>query len=197
MVFDIGRVIVRVNYDRAVRTLSAGTPHSGEHLWRLIQAEPRLRDFQEGRMTPRQWHAHLALRLSLNLSFEEFCAAWNSALDPQPMIPGEVFAELAGRFRLGLLSNTDPLHVEHMESQFDFPRFFLSRIYSCAVGLSKPHPAIYRRAIEAAGAEPQEILYVDDVAEYVEAGRRAGLQVILFEGAESLTAELRRRSALK
>ncbi len=193
IVFDIGRVIVGVNYDRAIGTLSSGADgRNGKEIWRLIESDPRMRDLQQGRVSPREWHAHLNQRLGMKLSYEEFEAAWVSALDPEPLIPDDLFRELAGRHRMLLLSNTDPIHVAHMEKHFSFMRYFPTRIYSCAVGTSKPDPTIYRRAAEEAGATPAEMLYIDDVAEYVEAGRRAGMQAIQFKDAASLRADLQR-----
>jgi putative hydrolase of the HAD superfamily len=199
IVFDIGRVIVGVNYDRAIRTLtsSRAADRSGKEIWGLISSDAHMRELQEGRFTPRQWHEHLNQRLGLQVTFEEFIAAWESALDPEPLIPEELFADLAARHRMLLLSNTDPIHVAQMEKHFSFIKFFPTRIYSCAIGLSKPDPAIYRRAIESAGASPSEILYVDDVAEFVETGKRAGLHTIHFRDADSLREDLRRFGALR
>ncbi|MBI3670837.1 MAG: HAD family phosphatase [Acidobacteria bacterium] len=197
LVFDIGRVIVRVNITRALGTLGAGAGLPPAQVWSAIQSDPCWRDWQEGRITPRDWRAHLSSRLGFALTFEEFCAAWNSALDPKPILGEDLFTELGARYRLVLLSNTDPLHVAHLEENFSFPRHFPARVYSCAVGASKPDPIIYRRAIEEAGAPAEQILYIDDTADYVEAGGRTGLQGILFEGPGQLVGELRRRGILQ
>lgn len=191
IIFDIGRVIVRVDYDRALRVLSSSAGRSGREIWKLISSDPRMHDFQEGRLTPQEWHQHLNQHLNMNLSYEEFHNAWTSALDPQPIISDEVFAQLAGHHRMALLSNTDPIHVAYMENTFSFMRFFPSRVYSCAVGTSKPDPAIYRLALDGVQTPPTETLYIDDIAEYVEAGRRIGLQAILFRDLETLQKDLR------
>ena len=196
ILFDIGRVIVRVNLARAFGTLGAQARLSAEQVWGVIQADPLWRDWQEGRISPRDWHGPLARRLSFPLSFEQFRAAWNSALEPETLLGDALFAKLAARYRLVLLSNTDPLHVEHLEANYGFPRYFPARVYSCTVGTSKPEPAIFERAIQEAAAAPSQILYVDDAEEYVAAGRRLGLQGYVFQGAEPFLAELRRRRLL-
>ena len=197
LVFDIGRVIVRVDIKRAMATLGTGADLPAEQVWSAIQGDPRWQDWQEGRIAPGDWHAHLSRRLGFGLTFEEFCMAWNSALDPVPILGEELFAELGARYRLVLLSNTDPLHVAHLEQTFRFPLHFPARVYSCAVGASKPDPAVYRRTVQEAGAPPAQILYIDDAAEYVEAGRCAGLQGLLFEGPAQLLGELRRSGILQ
>lgn len=197
LVFDIGRVIVRVNVPRAMETLGSSVGMTSEQVWSAIGTDPRFRDFQEGRLSPQHWHAHLVRRLGLALTFEQFCAAWNSALDPAPILSEELFAQLAAQHRLVLLSNTDPIHVAHIETHFRFPRHFPARVYSCAAGISKPDPAIYRQAIRHAGVPAEQTLYIDDVAEYVEAGRRAGMQGLLFQSAEQLLGEFRKCGILR
>lgn len=197
IIFDIGRVIVRVNLKRALTMLGAGANLSPERVWSAIETDPRWREWQEGRIAPREWHAHLARRLGFTHTLAQFCTAWNSALDPEPILGEDLFEQLALRHRLVLLSNTDPIHVVHLEATFRFPRYFAARVYSCAVGASKPDPVIYRRAIGEARVAPEQILYIDDAREYVEAGLRAGMHVHLFEGAEQLLEMFRRQGFLE
>jgi putative hydrolase of the HAD superfamily len=124
-------------------------------------------------MSVQEWHEHLTRRFGVRLGFEEFCEAWNRALARETILEEKLFAELGGRYGLALLSNTDPIHVAHMEANFGFMRHFpaAARVYSCAVGARKPSPAIYAKGIAACGVPAREILYVDDVGEYIAAGR--------------------------
>lgn len=197
ILFDIGRVIVQLNPERALAALSATSSGGGrrkfrpaDDLWRAILGDSRWHDWQEGRMTPREWHLHLTKRLGLSLSFEEFRAAWNATLEPVPILGDPLFAELGTRCHLGVLSNTDPIHVETLESRYTFLRHFRVRIYSCGVGASKPSPAIYRAALDALRARPAEALYVDDIAEFVQAARALGLDAVQFQNPRQLADDL-------
>jgi len=196
VIFDIGQVIVRVDVPRAAEALGRPAGLTARHVLDAVERDARLRDFQEGRLTPREWHAHLAQRFGFPYTLEEFRTIWNSALDPTPLLEESLFADLGRRFRLVLLSNTDPLHVTHMEESFGFVKHFPARVYSCSVGVSKPHAEIYRKALAGAGASAANVLYVDDVLEYVEAGRAAGLEAVRFTDREQLLSELRRRGLL-
>ena len=191
IIFDIGRVLIRVDVSRAMQGLASGSSLSPGELWSAIEKDPRWHDWQEGRITPRDWHLHLSRRLGVALSFERFTEAWNRALDPAPIHGDQLFQQLGKRHRLALLSNTDPIHVDHMEKAFKFFQFFPARVYSCAVGVSKPNPLIYREALRAAKVKAEEALYVDDVAAYVEAAQRLGMAGIQFQSPEQLASELR------
>jgi len=195
VIFDIGRVIVRLHPERALEPLAARSARglSPEQLWTAIENDPLWENWQEGRMQPREWHQHLTRQLEISLEFQEFCAAWNRALDPITILKESLFAKLAARCRLAVLSNTDPLHSAALEAQFPFLRHFPARIFSCRIGASKPAPAIYQAALHAVGVQAAEALYIDDVAEYAQAARQMGLDAIRFESPAQLAQELSRR----
>ena len=143
-------------------------------------------------MTPRDWHAHLSKKLQFSYNFEEFCAVWNSVLDPETILPDVLFEHLATKCRLALLSNTDPIHVAHFEATFPFVRHFPARVYSCRVGSSKPSPAIFHHALREVAAMPDEAMFVDDVHENVLAAASLGISAFHFTSADELLAEFSR-----
>ena len=144
-------------------------------------------------MTPKMWHEHITHRLRVTTTFDEFCAMWNSLLEPQTILSNDLFEQLSARYRLGLLSNTDPIHVKHLETHFSFVRFFQTRIYSNEVRTSKPSPVIYEAVLTALDVTPAEALYIDDIAEYADAARQIGLDAIHFENPRQLAGEFIRR----
>jgi putative hydrolase of the HAD superfamily len=147
-------------------------------------------------MTPRQWHEHLTARLRVTIGYAEFCEAWNRTVDPETILEEALFDKLSQRYRLALLSNTDPLHSAHLERHFAFMKHFPVRIYSCRVGASKPSPVIYAAALDALGVPPAEALYIDDIANYAAAAQRLGLDAIRFESPAQLLAQLSNRGLL-
>jgi len=197
LLFDVGQVILRVNVPRAARLLADGAGKTPEHVIAAIESDPQMVSFQEGRLAAEEWHQHLRRSLGLRHSFEEFCRAWNSALEPEPLLGVEFFAALAPRLRLGLLSNTDPIHVQHFESHFEVVSLIPVRLYSCTEGMRKPAPALYERAIAALGTAAEKMLYMDDVEEFVEGGKRAGLQTYHCRDPAALSGHLRERGLLR
>jgi glucose-1-phosphatase len=192
VIFDIGRVLIRVDIQRVKSALAEGLPFTPEELWSAIEKDPRWPDWQEGRMAPRDWHLHLSKRFNMSLDFEHFKNVWNSALDPAPIHKASLFARLAKSHRLGLLSNTDPIHVEKLESTYDFFAYFPKavRTYSCSIGASKPDPLAFREALRACRVRAEETVYVDDILAYVEAARRLGFTGVHFQSPAQLYGEL-------
>jgi FMN phosphatase YigB (HAD superfamily) len=192
VIFDVGRVIIRVDLSRSMGSLGQRDGLSHAQVLRELEADARWADWQEGRMTPRDWHAHLAKKLQFTYDFDEFCAIWNGVLAPGQILPDALFERLAAKCRLVLLSNTDPIHVAHFEANYSFVRHFHVRIYSCRVGSSKPSPAIYHRALREAEAMPEETLFIDDMPENASAAARLGIHAFHFTSPDELLAEFSR-----
>jgi FMN phosphatase YigB (HAD superfamily) len=190
IIFDIGRVLVRLDIAGAMGGLAGMISLTPQETWAAIEHDPRWRDWQEGRMSPRDWQLHICRRLGVNLTFEEFSGIWNRVLDPTPLLDGVFLESLSKRYCLAVLSNTDPIHVAELEKRFDFFRFFNHRIYSCVVGASKPSPLIFRAALQGCKTTADNAIYIDDIPAYVEAARQLGMTGIVFQSPEQLGADL-------
>ena len=143
-------------------------------------------------MSPRDWHAHLSRKFKFSYGFDEFCAIWNSVLDPATILPVQLFERLATKCRLALLSNTDPIHVAHFEANYPFVHLFPARVYSCRVGSSKPSPVIFHHALREVSAMPDETMFIDDLHENARAAASLGINAFHFTSADELLAEFTR-----
>jgi len=192
-IFDIGRVLVRLDLPRAIEGLSHGVSLSSEELWAVIEKDPRWRDWQEGRISPHDWHLHITKRLGSPLKFEEFREAWNRALDPAPIHSDDLFKTLSRKLKLALLSNTDPIHVQFLESHYSFFEYFpaRARIYSCSVRASKPSPVMFQAALKAVKTLAGQAVFIDDLLANVEAARSLGLHTFQYLDPAQLRCELR------
>ncbi len=191
IIFDIGRVLIRVDISRATSGLASGLSLTPEEVWSAIEKDPRWPDWQEGRISPRDWHLHVTKRLGASLTFEQFTQVWNRALEPNPIQSESFLERLSKKYRLALLSNTDSIHMTEEEARFPFFRFFPIRIYSFRVGASKPDPVIYREALKACRVRAEEAVYIDDIAAYAEAAQRLGMTGIVFRSPQQLQSDLR------
>ena len=143
-------------------------------------------------MTPRDWHLNLSNRLGLSLDFQQFSQGVEFGLGSHPIHPDSLFEQLSKPYRLGLLSNTDPIHVAHLESTYSFFHYFphAVRIYSCSVGASKPDPLMFREALRACKVGAEQAVYIDDIAAYVDAASALGCSGIHFRSPEQLHQDL-------
>ena len=96
-------------------------------------------------------------------------------------------------FPLTLLSNM-PLELSrHVTKSFPSLSAFEHLIYSCDYGSIKPELAIFRNCLELLKVDPQDILYLDDRAENVEAAAGLGINSVLFDTAEKTASRVESR----
>jgi HAD superfamily hydrolase (TIGR01509 family) len=190
IIFDIGRVLVDVDASHPLSAID-GLTLSAQEVWPALEKDPRWRDWQEGKISARDWHLHITRRFGGTLTFEQFTKSWNAVLHPQPLQDSAFLERLSQRYRLALLSNTDCLHVAHMEATYDLFRFFPHRIYSCAVGISKPDPLIYSHALRACKVRAAEAIFIDDMPANVQSAQSLGLTGVVFRSSDQLMRDLR------
>ena len=100
-------------------------------------------------------------------------------------------ASLKERFIIGCISNTQEPHVTLLTERGVLTHFE-PRILSCEEGVRKPGRAIFERYCERAGTRPEEVVFVDDQPENLEAPREIGMHTVLFTGIGTLRETLSR-----
>jgi len=186
VIFDLGRVIVDVDVGRLASFVSA-TP-SQEDVDRVIMSvlgDELMLKFNTGKVGPEEFYRGIAGRFQLQLDFEQFAMLWCGIFSP---IEGmaDLIRRLEGRLKLGLLSDTDPLHWNHLRSAHPILGVFKRPTLSFQVGLTKPDPAMYLAAARSVAAAPEACLYVDDLPANAAGAARVGMQTIVFKGAADL-----------
>ena len=179
LVFDLGGVLYAIDPGRTTEALVALLPEGlapGEDAW-TSDAQPIFDALEEGKLDPVSFRGRLRETYGLLGQDAEIDAAWNKLL--LGVMPGRVEAlqYLARHYRLILLSNTNLIHqiaiAEECAPLFAaFERVF----FSYEMDLRKPNPAIYTQALEVAGMEAHESLFIDDNFENVVGAKAAGLQ---------------------
>jgi putative hydrolase of the HAD superfamily len=86
----------------------------------------------------------------------------------------------AAGIRTGILSNLPRPLARELRTTPGFLDHFDQVTFSCELGVIKPQPEIYRRAIEELQIAPAEALFVDDRPQNIEGARAVGLRVELF-----------------
>ncbi len=173
--------------------LVCGIPHErfSELYWKL--RPPYDRGDTDG---PAYWTA-VAGQQDLGLSRDQIAALIK--LDSESIIrPNQGAVQWAKLlhdegFPLTLLSNMPLEPSRYVTKCFPGLSTFEYLIYSCDHGFIKPELAIFRDCLELLKLAPQDILYLDDRAENVEAAARLGINSVLFDTVEETAARVESR----
>ena len=195
IIFDLGRVLVNFDFSRGYRALESLCPYRAEEIPKRLAATHLVEDFETGLVEPHAFVAQLEEILDLDIGYDPFCTIWSSIF-AETLVPESLLVTLAARYRLLLLSNTNAIHFRMIRETYPLVRHFHEFILSYEVKAMKPRREIFERAIERAECRAEECFYTDDIAEYVEAARRLGIDAVQFRSASQLEGELRGRGIL-
>jgi putative hydrolase of the HAD superfamily len=196
ILFDVGGTLVNVVRDPHVLAIEA-IAHLGilsvsdfsaairkvVDDWRASDGQPEVEDL------PDTWIEHNRRALKLagftgDLStaakiMEDVFLTDGLELFPDVM---KVLVELSGRgLKLAVVSNW-PATLEATLRGLGLQEYFPVIVASGTVGYAKPHPAIFRIAIDRLGVEPRQALYIGDSMEHDVAGAgAAGMDVLLLD----------------
>lgn len=95
----------------------------------------------------------------------------------------QVLGQLKSKgLKMGLVSNTifpGEFHRRELR-RFGLIHFFDHLLFSCEVGFKKPHPAIFREALEALEVKPEEAVFIGDrLKEDIAGPKSLGIKTIL------------------
>lgn len=196
LIFDFGNVLVFFDYGRVGEKLGKPLGLRGGEFIDKARARgftPLHIQYESGKLTSEEFSRAVCDLMGLDLTHREFAAAWEDMF----WLNEPVAALVAGLKRLGytlvLGSNTNALHADFNQRRFAEALAPFDRlVFSHDVGHVKPAAEFYLACAAAAGADPADCIFVDDIPENVEGAANAGLRGILFRDPEGLRAALRR-----
>lgn len=94
---------------------------------------------------------------------------------------------------VGMLSNIEKKQSE-MVDELGHYKYFNPIILSCDINVSKPNKKAYDILIQRIDLKPDEILFIDDRIENVNAAKEDSIDAIHFKGVNSFKEELRNRN---
>lgn len=196
VIFDLGRVLVDVDITRGIFGLfdhsSAGDTEAAVS---KLMRDPALTAFNIGKLSSEQFYQEMKKKFSLDWDYAEFARLWCDVFGPMAGMP-EIVKELSGKVRLGLLSDTDPLHWEYIRQNYALVSLIKKPTLSYETGFQKPGKEAYLAAVKNTGVDAAKCLYVDDLTENVQGAIKAGLQAVQFTGADALRKEIIKREIL-
>lgn len=193
IIFDLGGVIVPLDFPKGYEALAELCPFPAAEIPQRISATGMVPLFETGKLDAAEFITGLKDALQIVSSDQEMRALWNCIFGTGTLIPETLLESLKQNHRLLLLSNTNSLHFPMIRENYPLLRHFDHYVLSYEVGALKPSPVIYEEAIRHAGCEPSECFFTDDIAPYVVAAKRAGIDAVQFLSYEQLRMELELR----
>jgi len=193
ILFDFGGVIVSLNKQQALdRFTKIGFPNIEDYLNEFRQRGIFL-EYEEGKINPEDFYKEFRrLAGNDNISKEAIDSGWLGFLVEIPDYKYELLKELRKKYKVYLLSNTNPSVMGWAKSNDFSPEglpitaFFDKCYLSYEIGYTKPDREIFDFIITDSGMEPSETLFFDDGKANIEMADKLGFQTYLTDQNEDL-----------
>jgi putative hydrolase of the HAD superfamily len=187
IVFDLGAVIIPIDFQRTFQAFSAISNLSVESLAYKYHSSEFFVEFEKGLIGNYVFIQHLRKLLDLSGNVEEksIIEAWNKLLFPIPKERIQRIQELGKKYNLYLLSNTNPIHIKEVNTILKkssgvsfLEDLFIHTYYSYDIGLIKPSTAIYEHVLNTSQLIANETLFLDDNFDNIQSALSIGIQAV-------------------
>jgi len=186
IVFDFGNVVGFFDHRRATERLAPRSRLHPDDFHRIVFGSSLEDRYERGALTTAEFRGVIRVESGLDCSDDFFDEAYADIFWHNRALCA-ILPDLARRYPLLLLSNTNELHARHFAGQFaeEF-RLFRHLLYSHEVKARKPERAVFEQATRLAGCRPEEVLFFDDLQANVLGAREFGWQGVVFTHADDV-----------
>lgn len=189
VIFDFGNVIASFDVEIFLGKLRDWSGIEAGTLRERIYGSGLHSRYERGDISSERFYREISRLTGARVSAEEFAEGFTDIFTPLDSTQGLIRA-LKGKYRLGLLSNTNEWHfLRHIRKVPIFPLFDAVTL-SFEVGALKPEPEIYLDALRKLSLPPEECVFIDDIGKYAEGATVLGIRGILYTGHAELLREL-------
>jgi len=193
LIFDFGGVLINLDLPRCIqRFKNLGFENVDRYLSNFGQSDFFLQ-YENGMINTPQFRDEIRKHTNKALTDEQIDDAWCTFLCDIPQQKLDLLTRLKDDFRLLLLSNTNPLHIElsaknELSKRGKTIHDYFDKCYlSYEMGLTKPYPEIFQAVLKDARLKPEECLFLDDGTKNIEQANKLGFQTHLVSSDEDLS----------
>jgi len=199
IVFDLGGVLVGLNRgacEEAFRRI--GFNDFGKILNEYVQGGFFL-EYEKGEISTEEFmdivRSYIDPQIRESVTDLQILGAMGAFLEDIPGYKLDYLIELKKRYRLFMLSNTNPIAIEIVRPLFltkgiPLESYFDKLFLSYQMKLAKPDDVIFEKVIESAVICASETLFVDDSPLNIETAKRLGYKTLLFNPSDNLIDEV-------
>jgi len=185
VIFDLGNVLIDIHYQRSLTLIKAQLPSILHEKVDGCYTTEFHKAYERGEIDSFLFRNAFRDYFEQSWSDAEVDYLWNSLLGELPAHRLELVRRLKLRYQVGILSNTNEIHVEAVHALLkaehgmeNFLPLFDHVFYSQEMGLSKPSAAIYQQMILELKTKPSRVLFFDDLLANVEGAAAVGINAI-------------------
>lgn len=189
VIFDIGKVILDFDHMITCNKLAKYSKKDARYIYDFIFNSEMLDEYERGKINSMEMFSAISGELGLDISFEKFKEIWSNIFTIKEGIE-QLIHRVKTLAKIAVLSNTDEMHFEDIRDKVEIIKDFDWLFLSYEAGYRKSEKEIFEYAINKTGISPENIIFIDDIQEFVEAASKLGITGILYKDIITLKKDL-------
>ena len=192
LIFDLGGVIVDLDLPKCIQKFKdLGLENIEQYLSNFGQKDFFMQ-FEKGQIGIPAFRNEIRKLAGIELTDAQIDEAWCSFLTQIPVEKLHLLSELKKKYRLLMLSNTNPLHIqtavaaEFSKTGKTMQDFFDKCYLSYEMGMVKPDVEIFEALLADAQVKAEECLFLDDGKKNIDTAAALGIQTYWVKPNENL-----------
>ena len=192
LIFDLGGVIVDLDLPKCIQNFKdLGLENIEQYLSNFGQKDFFMQ-FEKGQIGIPAFRNEIRKLAGIELTDAQIDEAWCSFLTQIPVEKLHLLLELKKKYRLLMLSNTNPLHIqtavaaEFRKTGKTMQDFFDKCYLSYEMGMVKPDVEIFEALLADAQVKAEECLFLDDGKKNIDTAAALGIQTYWVKPNENL-----------
>lgn len=180
VLFDLGRVLVHYDHQQTVAAIATLVQVPVDAVHQLLHEYTHA--LGVGDLDAEEFHAFFCTHFGVTVPFDDFIAAFAAGIRrDEAALAYALSLQQRPATTVAIISNTNAVHVLWLDEHLPELRAFDLVMMSNEVGLIKPDPAIFTTALELLDVTPAQTIFIDDIAENVEAARTLGIAGLVHQ----------------
>jgi 2-haloacid dehalogenase len=194
VIFDLGGVLFTNGTRKFIDVISQRYNLPLEKV-RKVMEEDIGTQYREGKITRDDFWKKVQDQLRITEDSNTLEDEWISGYE---LIDGtkDIIDELSKTYPIYYLSDNVRERIEKINAKFSFLQWFKGGVFSHEEGIRKPHPEIYKIALQKVGVAANEAVFIDDKAPFLVPAKELGMATIHFTSPQQLRNDLKQLGLL-
>ena len=192
LLFDLGGVIVDLDYNKTIEAFEAIGLEDAEHLYNQFNQSKIFDEFEIGSISREEFMGLLQEKIPQKVSQSKIKEAWNAMILGFEKSKLEQIKRYCEKIPCYLLSNTNEIHLEYIQTLLQEVPFknlellFTKCYYSHIIGRRKPHRETFEWVLNDMGSSPEEVLFIEDSPQHIRGAEKAKIKTLHFTNGRRL-----------
>lgn len=192
LLFDLGGVIVDLDYNKTIEAFEAIGLEDAEHLYNQFNQSKIFDEFEIGSISREEFIDLLQEKIPQKVSQSKIKEAWNAMILGFEKSKLEQIKRYSEKIPCYLLSNTNEIHLEYIQTLLQEVPFknlellFTKCYYSHIIGKRKPHRETFEWVLNDMGSSPEEVLFIEDSPQHIRGAEKAKIKTLHFTNGRRL-----------